>query len=48
VAKLYFCKDKSQHHPGTTLPSYATTSESAYKNIYVPEGTGVQFIPVNW
>jgi len=48
VAKLYFCKDKKQHQRGTVLPSFETTSENAYKNIYVPEGTGVQFIPVNW
>jgi len=48
VAKLYFAKDKSQHRKNVPLPSFPTTSESAYKNIYVPEGTGVQFIPVNW
>lgn len=48
VANLYFCKDKNNHQKNIPLPSYPTTSENAYKNIYVPEGTGVQFIPVNW
>ncbi|ORX43762.1 DDHD-domain-containing protein [Piromyces finnis] len=48
VAELYFAKDKNQHQKGVPLPSFPTTSESAYKHIYVPKGTGVQFIPVNW
>ncbi|ORX87505.1 DDHD-domain-containing protein [Anaeromyces robustus] len=47
VAKLYFAKNKSDHRGGL-LPKYPSTSESAYKNVYVPEGTGVQFLPVNW
>jgi len=47
VAKLYFAKNKADHRGGS-LPKYPSTSESAYKNIYVPEGTGVQFLPVNW
>jgi len=47
VAKLYFAKNKADHRGGL-LPKYPSTSESAYKNVYVPEGTGVQFLPVNW